>query len=102
MKRNTLFVLAGAILLASLVAIFLGRNSGVANTPIDPPKVSPTPCLVEDVGSAPPPDICHDRCGDFFHGVPQGQHNNQDVLCCPDGTVHGKTIDGQNTCVKAP
>lgn len=100
MKRNTLFVLAGAILLASLVAIFLGRHGSVANTPIDPPQVSPTPCFVFGVGSAPPPGTCLANCGPFFsNDTPQGQANHQDVLCCPDGTTFGEKI---GTCVKVP
>ena len=98
MKRK--YWLAGSVIfcvLAVLAIYRLRHGSPVFVVGAPPPQVSSTPCIIKDVGTNPPPNVC-DQCGNHFtHRIPQQQPNGRDVVCCPDGMTFGET---PGTCVK--
>ena len=96
------YVLFGAVIflvLAVLVIYWKRQDSPPFVVGAPPAQVSPTPCVVKDVGTNPPPHVCLIKCGSRFNDVSESLPNNTDVLCCPVGMAFGKTKDGQDTCV---
>ena len=104
MKRALygLAVALAAVLFVSVAARLWFSHVGIIPSNSNSPAPSPTPCIIKNVGTNPPGNVC-DQCnrlsGHFTNRIPQQQPNGRDVLCCPDGMTFG-TVPG--TCVKAP
>ena len=100
MKRKYALVLAGVVVFCVLAVLVIYERHGPPTfvpSNFNTPPPSPTPCIVKNVGTNPPPHVCLDNCGHLFNDVPQGQPNHTDVLCCPVGMAFGET---PGTCVK--